>query len=85
MEVQLAGFIDSNIKETQKMEFAKLMVKLSTACLNQEPEQRPSMGKVVSSLLKIQVHLQKLQLLTLLYGDRHQYEERIEAETNVEL
>lgn len=85
MEVRLPGFIDSNIRETQKMEFAKLMAKLSTACLNQEPEQRPSMGEVVSSLLKIQVHLQKLQPSTLLYGDRHQYEERIEAETNVEL
>lgn len=85
MEAQLAWFIDSNIKETGKMEFATLMAKLSAACLNQEPEQRPSMGKVVSTLLKIQVNLQKLQPSPLLYGNRHQYEERTEAEINVEL
>ncbi|XP_038885947.1 protein LYK5-like [Benincasa hispida] len=85
IEARLARFIDSNIKETGKMEFATLMVKLSAACLNQEPELRPSMGEVVSTLLKIQVHLQKLQPLPLLYGEHHQYEERTEAETNVEL
>lgn len=84
MEARLARFLDSNIKETGKMEFALLMVKLSAACLNQEPERRPSMGEVVSNLLKIQVHLQKLQPSPLSYGDRCQFEERTEAETRVE-
>jgi hypothetical protein len=32
---------------------------LSLACLEQEPVRRPSMGEIVSSLLKIQVDVQK--------------------------
>ncbi|KAG7020534.1 LysM domain receptor-like kinase 4, partial [Cucurbita argyrosperma subsp. argyrosperma] len=56
----------------------------SAACLNREPEQRPSMGEVVSTLLKIQDCLQKLKPSPLSYGDRDELEGRTEAETNVE-
>lgn len=69
VEARVARFLDSNVEEAGKMEFAFLMVKLSAACLDQQPERRPSMGEVVSTLIKIQVHLQKLEPSPLSYGN----------------
>ncbi|XP_023538340.1 protein LYK5-like [Cucurbita pepo subsp. pepo] len=84
VESRLTRFLDSKLKEPGKMEFGLQMVKLSAACLNREPEQRPSMGEVVSTLLKIQDCLQKLKPSPLSYGDRDELEGRTEAEINVE-
>ncbi|KAG6585626.1 Protein LYK5, partial [Cucurbita argyrosperma subsp. sororia] len=84
VESRLTRFLDSKLKEPGKMEFGLQMVKLSAACLNREPEQRPSMGEVVSTLLKIQDCLQKLKPSPLSYGDRDELEGRTKAETNVE-
>ncbi|KAM7278216.1 hypothetical protein ACFE04_005350 [Oxalis oulophora] len=53
---EIEGFIHHPLKGT---EFAMRIAKLSTACLNHEPERRPGMEEVVSTLLKIQADVQK--------------------------
>jgi serine/threonine protein kinase len=58
-EAELGGLIDPCLMEKCGMKLVLRLVKLSLACLEQEPERRPSMGEIVSSLLKIQVDVQK--------------------------
>jgi serine/threonine protein kinase len=58
-EAELGGLIDPCLMEKCSMKLVLRLVKLSLACLEQEPERRPSMGEIVSSLLKIQVDVQK--------------------------
>jgi hypothetical protein len=58
-EAELGGLIDPCLMEKCSMKLVLRLVKLSLACLEQEPESRPSMGEIVSSLLKIQVDVQK--------------------------
>lgn len=63
-EADLGVFIDPSLKEDNRYrEFALRVAKLSVACLKREPESRPSMAEVVSTLSKIQAdHLQKIDL-----------------------
>ncbi|KAK2657312.1 hypothetical protein Ddye_010364 [Dipteronia dyeriana] len=58
-EANLGCLIEPNLQAKNKMEFALRIIKLSLACLSQEPESRPSMADVVSSLLKIQLDVQR--------------------------
>nr|ASM47299.1 lysm-containing receptor kinase 18 [Trema orientale] len=59
-ETELDLFIDPRLKEDHRyMEFAIRVAKLSVACLKLEPEARPGMGEVISTLAKIQADLQK--------------------------
>ncbi|KAK0606404.1 hypothetical protein LWI29_037360 [Acer saccharum] len=59
VEAKLGCLIEPNLQAKNKMEFALRIIKLSLACLSQEPESRPSMAEVVSSLLKIQLDVQR--------------------------
>ncbi|KAK3223800.1 hypothetical protein Dsin_010825 [Dipteronia sinensis] len=59
VEAKLGCLIEPNLQAKNKMEFALCIIKLSLACLLQEPESRPSMAEVVSSLLKIQLDVQR--------------------------
>ncbi|KAM6561598.1 hypothetical protein CsatA_030837 [Cannabis sativa] len=57
---KLDMFIDHGLKEDHRyVEFAIRVAKLSVACLNPEPETRPTMGDVISTLTKIQADLHK--------------------------
>lgn len=54
-EVEPVGLIDPNLNLEHLMEFAVRLIKLSLACLAEEPEDRPRMPQVLSSVLKIQL------------------------------
>nr|XP_004301879.2 PREDICTED: lysM domain receptor-like kinase 4 [Fragaria vesca subsp. vesca] len=54
-EVALVGIVDPNLNVEHLMEFAVRLIKLSLACLAEEPEDRPRMPQVLSSVLKIQL------------------------------
>lgn len=54
-EVEPVGLIDPNLNVEHLMEFAVRLIKLSLACLAEEPEDRPRMPQVLSSVLKIQL------------------------------
>ncbi|KAI3737041.1 hypothetical protein L2E82_27036 [Cichorium intybus] len=58
-ETELMCMTDLDNEENGSMEYAVQMVKLSLTCLKQDPESRPSMDEVVSSLVKIHVDLQR--------------------------
>ncbi|XP_062098355.1 protein LYK5-like [Humulus lupulus] len=59
-EAKLDLFIDHGLKEYHRYaEFAIRVAKLSVACLKLQPETRPSMGDVISTLTKIQADLHK--------------------------
>lgn len=63
-EHELECFIDPIFKgSNNEMDKALKILKLSIACLRRDPESRPGMGEVVSSLLKIQVDLHRSELL----------------------
>ncbi|KAI3762886.1 hypothetical protein L1987_53328 [Smallanthus sonchifolius] len=57
-ERELWGWIDLGHEANERMDHAVQVVKLSMKCLKQDPESRPSMDEIVSSLVKIQVDLQ---------------------------
>lgn len=63
-EADLDLFIDPGLKEDHDryMEFALRVAKLSVSCLKREPESRPTMGEVISTLSKIQADLQITEL-----------------------
>ncbi|CAN1224861.1 LysM domain receptor-like kinase 4 [Linum grandiflorum] len=56
-ESELCNFIDPSLHPKQKMSFVLRMVRLVLMCLAKEPEDRPSMGEIVSSLSKIQLEV----------------------------
>ncbi|KAL7617774.1 hypothetical protein Lser_V15G00729 [Lactuca serriola] len=58
-EKELSSMIDLADEEDGSMEYAVQMVKLSLTCVKQDPESRPSMDDVVSSLVRIHVDLQR--------------------------
>ncbi|KAJ9559929.1 hypothetical protein OSB04_005089 [Centaurea solstitialis] len=57
-------------EENGSMEYAMQMVKLSLACVKQDPASRPTMDEVVTSLVKIQVDLQMAHLVRRTEQDR---------------
>ncbi|KAI3807275.1 hypothetical protein L1987_23200 [Smallanthus sonchifolius] len=59
-ERELWGWIDLGYEANGSMDHAVQVVKLSMKCLKQDPESRPSMDEIVSSLVKIQVDLQNV-------------------------
>ena len=60
-EAELDSLIDHCLKEDPRYtEFAIRVAKLGVACLKLEPETRPTMGDVISTLSKIQADLQKI-------------------------
>lgn len=62
-EAELDLFIDPCLKEDHRYrEFAIRVAKLSVACLKREPETRPSMGEVISTLSKIQGDLHRTEV-----------------------
>ncbi|PRQ47732.1 putative protein kinase RLK-Pelle-LysM family [Rosa chinensis] len=54
-EVEPVGLVDPNLNVEHLMEFAVRLIKLSLVCLAEEPEDRPRMPQVLSSVLKIQL------------------------------
>lgn len=58
-ETELSYFIDPILGENGGMEYAMQVIKLSLSCLMRDPAGRPSMSEVVSSLVKIQVGLDR--------------------------
>eukprot|EP00257_Ricinus_communis_P011795 XP_002533279.2 protein LYK5 [Ricinus communis] len=58
-EARLGCIVDPNLQSQHSMEVVLRMVKLSLACLAQEPESRPSMAEIVSALLKIQLDVHR--------------------------
>ena len=61
-EIELGSFLDPCFLRGNGIESVMRMAKLSVACLTKDPARRPSMGEVVSTLLKIQVDLQKSEM-----------------------
>lgn len=62
-EAELGLLMDPRLKREKGTELALRIAKLSVACLMREPERRPSMGDVVSTLLKIQADFLKTELI----------------------
>nr|GMD55837.1 protein LYK5-like [Ipomoea batatas]GMD89062.1 protein LYK5-like [Ipomoea batatas] len=58
-ETEIANFIEADLKQHGGVELAFQTAKLALRCLATDPADRPSMGEVVPSLLKIQASLQK--------------------------
>ncbi|KAG1341800.1 lysM domain receptor-like kinase 4 [Cocos nucifera] len=58
-QVELSNFLDSTTRDGCQVGLALAMAKLSVACLRQDPESRPSMGEVVSILLRVQMESKK--------------------------
>lgn len=56
-EAELSLLMDPCLKGEKGTELALRIAKLSVACLMPEPQRRPSMGDVVSTLLKVQADL----------------------------
>lgn len=61
-EIELGHFLDPCLLGNNGIESATRIAKLSIACLTKDQARRPSMGEVVSTLLKIQVDLQKSEM-----------------------
>ncbi|KAL5558106.1 hypothetical protein UlMin_034317 [Ulmus minor] len=61
-EEELDLFMESCLRGHKQRGFVLRVMKLSVACLKVEPENRPSMGEVVSILLKIQADLHKIDV-----------------------
>ncbi|KAA8531790.1 hypothetical protein F0562_006493 [Nyssa sinensis] len=73
-EAELGFLVDPRLQVNNQLgciiERAKLvlcMVKLSVACLAQEPASRPSMAEGVSTLMQIQLDMQKSEPLSMTY------------------
>ena len=63
VEDELGSFVDCGLVADHSFrEFALRVAKLSVACLNREPENRPSMSEVVSTLSKILADLERFEL-----------------------
>ena len=58
-QVELSNFLDSIMRDGCQVGLALAMAKLSVACLRQDPDSRPSMGEVVSLLLRLQMESKK--------------------------
>ncbi|OAY33909.1 lysM domain receptor-like kinase 4 [Manihot esculenta] len=58
-EARLGNLVDPILHSRYSMEVVLRMVRLSLACLQQEPESRPSMAEIVSSLSKIQLDVHR--------------------------
>jgi hypothetical protein len=56
-EIELGRLIEPCLMAKHSMKLFVRMVKLNLACLEQEPESRPSMAEKVSSPLKVQVNV----------------------------
>ncbi|KAF8410628.1 hypothetical protein HHK36_003160 [Tetracentron sinense] len=67
-EAELSYFIDPSLQGKYGMELALCITKLSVACLTREPESRPKMGEVVSTLSRILMDLQKSDSLSVELG-----------------
>ncbi|RVW50443.1 LysM domain receptor-like kinase 4 [Vitis vinifera] len=61
-EIELGHFLDPCLLGNNGIESATRIAKLSIACLTKDQARRPSMGEVVSTLMKIQVDLQKSEM-----------------------
>lgn len=61
-KAELGLFIDSRL-EQDHLGLALRLVEISVCCLNSDPENRPTMGEIVSALLKIQTDYQRTGLL----------------------
>ncbi|XP_047336374.1 lysM domain receptor-like kinase 4 [Impatiens glandulifera] len=59
--IKILQLLDPDLEENEGLVFAMLLVRLSLACLNREPARRPTMAEIVSSLLKLQHKLHKLE------------------------
>ncbi|KAJ4844870.1 hypothetical protein Tsubulata_004364, partial [Turnera subulata] len=57
IEAEIDCLVDPNLLSKHRREFVLRMVKLSLACLAQEPESRPTMEEIVSLLSKIQLDI----------------------------
>ncbi|KAI5656007.1 hypothetical protein M9H77_24800 [Catharanthus roseus] len=55
----LRNFLETDLRERGDTEYASQVMNLSLRCLMQNPEDRPRMDDVVSTLIKIQRNLQK--------------------------
>ncbi|XP_073306214.1 protein LYK5-like [Primulina huaijiensis] len=64
-EAELTCFIELSLAENGGIVWAIQVVKLSLSCLEQDPENRPSMVEVVSVLLKLQLNMQKPSAVAL--------------------
>lgn len=58
-QVELGNFLDSTMRGGSRVDLAQAMAKLSVACLRQDPASRPSLGEVVSILLRVQMESKK--------------------------
>ncbi|KAI4336914.1 hypothetical protein L6164_015387 [Bauhinia variegata] len=58
-ETNLSLFIDPSLTGNRGKTFALELAKLSLACLQQDPQRRPNMTEVVSSLLKMHANMHK--------------------------
>lgn len=63
-EAKLSVLVDPNLQANKK-EIAHHLIMLCLACIAREPESRPSMAEVVSTLMKIQLDVQRSQTLLL--------------------
>ncbi|CAI0554399.1 unnamed protein product [Linum tenue] len=62
-ESALCDFVDPGLHPKQQMVIVLRMMKLILACLAKEPEDRPSMGEIVSSLSKIQLDVYRSEFM----------------------
>ncbi|KAJ8539479.1 hypothetical protein K7X08_013731 [Anisodus acutangulus] len=60
-ETELDRFIEKHLRENDDLGIAFQVANLSLRCLTREPSNRPSMEKIVSCLLKIQVNVHKAE------------------------
>ncbi|KAF2295099.1 hypothetical protein GH714_031496 [Hevea brasiliensis] len=60
--------LDPILRSRCSMEVVLRMVRLSLACLQQEPESRPSMAEIVSSLSKIQLDVHRSESVLVRLG-----------------
>ncbi|KAM7250827.1 hypothetical protein ACFE04_022710 [Oxalis oulophora] len=60
-EDELKQIIDSSFQVENRMEIVMCLVKLSLACLAEEPEKRMKIAKIVTALLKIQMEARKTE------------------------
>ncbi|EEF52520.1 serine-threonine protein kinase, plant-type, putative [Ricinus communis] len=64
-EAELAFVIDPSFTGGRQSKLALRLARVSLACLTQVPARRPSMGEVVSTLVKIQTELAKSESLNV--------------------
>ncbi|XP_059637138.1 lysM domain receptor-like kinase 4 [Cornus florida] len=62
-ETELGCFVDPCLGEDDGIEHALQVTRLSLTCLRRDPTSRPSMGEIVSTLLKVYVDIQKSESL----------------------